>query len=70
MNSKVKQLILDSAVEKINDTIFERLMDDIHEAVTDSMVDVLGNTLDFDQNETFEVMMELCGRVAIVGLPE
>jgi hypothetical protein len=70
MNSKVKQLILDSAVEKINNTIFERLMDDIHEAVTDSMVDVLGNTLDFDQNETFEVMMELCGRIAIVGLPE
>ena len=70
MNSKVKQLILDSAVEKINNTIFEKLMDDIHEAITDSMVEVLGNTLDFDQNETFEVMMELCGRVAIVGLPE
>jgi hypothetical protein len=70
MNSKVKQLILDAAVEKVNDHIFERLMDDIHEAVTDSMVDVLGNTLDFDNNETMEVMMELCGRIAIVALPE
>ena len=70
MNSTVKQLILDAAVEKINDVIYEKLMDDIHDAVTDSMVEVLGNTLDFDQNETFEVMMELCGRIAIVGLPE
>jgi hypothetical protein len=70
MNSKVKQLILDSAVERINDRIFEKLMDDIHEAVTDSMVDVLGNTVDFDQSETFDVMMELCSRIAIVGLPE
>jgi hypothetical protein len=70
MNSKVKQLILDAAVEKINGAIYEKLMDDIHEAVTDSMVEVLGNTIDFDQNETFDVMMELCGRIAIVALPE
>jgi hypothetical protein len=70
MNSKVKQLILDAAVEHINSLIYEKFMDDIHEAVTDAMVEVLGNTLDFDQHETFEVLMELCGRIAIVGLPE
>ena len=70
MNSTVKQLILDAAVEKINDVIYEKLMDDIHDAVTDSMIKVLGNTIDFDQNETFDTMMELCGRIAIVGLPE
>jgi hypothetical protein len=70
MNTKVKQLILESAVEHLNDLVYEKLMDDIHEAVTDAMVEVLGNTIDFDQNETFDVMMELCGRIAIVALPE
>ena len=70
MNSKVKQRILDTAVEHINSLLYEKFMDDIHEAVTDSMIEVLGTTLDFDQDETFEVLMELCGRIAIVGLPE
>lgn len=70
MNSKVKQLILDAAIEKIQSQVFEKLMDDIHEAITDSMVEVLGNTIDFDQNETFDTMMELCSRIAIVALPE
>ena len=70
MNSQVKQLILDSAVDKVSSVVFEKLMDDIHDAVTESMVDVLGNTLDFDQSETFDVMMELCSRIAIVALPE
>jgi len=70
MNSQVKQLILDAAVEKISSLLYEKMMDDIHEAVTDSMVEVLGNTIDFDQSETFDTMMELCGRIAIVALPE
>lgn len=70
MNSKVKQLILDTAVEKINDEFLERMMDAVQEAVTESMVETLGNTLDFDQSETFDVMVELCGRIAIVALPE
>jgi hypothetical protein len=70
MNSQVKQLILDSAVEKINELVFEKLMDDIHDAVTDCMVDVLGDTVDFTKEETFDTMMELCGRIAIVALAE
>lgn len=70
MNSKVKQLILESAVELLNDLIYEKLMDDIHEAITDAMVEVLGDTVDFNKNETFDTMMELCGRIAIVALPE
>ena len=70
MNSKVKQLIVDSAVQKINDEFFERMMDTVQETMTDAMIEVLGNTIDFDQSETFDLMMELCGRIAIVALPE
>lgn len=70
MNSKVKQLILDAAVEQINNEFYEKMMDTIQETMTDAMVSVLGDTVDFDKDETFEALMELCGRIAIVGLPE
>ena len=46
------------------------MMDTIQETMTDAMVSVLGDTVDFDKDETFEALMELCGRIAIVGLPE
>ena len=70
MQSQVKQLILDTAVQEINSLLYEKMMDDIHEAVTNATIEVLGNTIDFDQNETFDTMMDLCGRIAIVALPE
>jgi hypothetical protein len=70
MQSQVKQLILDTAVQEINSLLYEKMMDDIHDAVTNAMIEVLGNTIDFDQNETFDTMMDLCGRIAIVALPE
>ena len=70
MQSQVKQLILDTAVQEINSLLYEKMMDDIHDAVTNAMIEVLRNTIDFDQNETFDTMMDLCGRIAIVALPE
>lgn len=70
MDSRIKQLILDSAVETINDIVFEKLADDIHDAVVDSMTEILGDTLDFNKDEVFDLMMDLCHRIAIVGLPE
>jgi hypothetical protein len=70
MNSQIKQIILDTAVEKVNEVVFEKMMDDVHDAVTDSMAKMLGDTIDFTKEETYELMMELCGRIAIVALPE
>ena len=70
MDSRIKQLILYSAVETINDIVFEKLADDIHDAVVDSMQEILGDTIDFNKDEVFDLMMDLCRRIAIVGLPE
>ena len=70
MNSTLKQRILDSAVERINITMFEDMMEVVHDAMTEAMEEICGDTIDYDDMETYDVMLGLCNRVAIIGLPE
>jgi hypothetical protein len=70
MNSQVKQLILDAAVERISNLMFEEFMGAVHDSVSEAMEEICGDTIDYDKMETFDTMLELCGRIAIVGLPE
>ena len=70
MNAALKQRILDNAVERINVTMFEDMMEVVHDAMTEAMGEVCGDTINYDDMETYDVMLGLCNRVAIIGLPE
>lgn len=70
MHPQVKQLILDNAVERINDALFEQMMELVQDSLTEALDEILGDTIDCTSNETYDLMLELSSRIAIVALPE
>ena len=55
--------------QKVADLVADRLEDQLMEAIQEAVVEVLeDNGLDLDQDEAWETMMEVAGRVAVVAV--
>ena len=70
MNNKVKQLILDQAVENVRDLLEATLEVHFHTGVSDAITEILGDTVDWNSEDTIELAMDLSSRIAVVGLSE
>ena len=55
--------------QKVADLVADRLEDQLMEAIQEAVVEVLeDNGLDLDQDEAWETMMDVAGRVAVVAV--
>ena len=55
--------------QKVADRVSERLEEQLMEAVQEAVEEIMEEAgLDFDEDETWETMMDIAGRVALVGV--